>query len=104
MSSSFECAWESVRPVPRVSIDFGDGHTLERTLHGNVVTYFCTPEGEVFDLVPGLVDPREYVRRLEQAVRLGRALNEQVATNAIQRGFPAGVVLDLENYHPATPQ
>lgn len=73
MSDSFECAWESVRPVPKVTIDFGNGHTLERTLHGNIATYFCTPAGEVFDLVPGLVDPREYARRLDQASRLHRA-------------------------------
>lgn len=73
MSSGFECAWESVRPVPRVTIDFGDGHTLERTLHGNIVTYFCTAQGEVYDLVPGLVDADEYLRRLEQALRLERA-------------------------------
>ena len=72
MTSAFECAWESVRPVPRVTIDFGDGRTLERTLHGNVVTYFCTSNGEVFDLVPGLVDAQEYLRRLDQAMRLSR--------------------------------
>jgi hypothetical protein len=74
MSQAFECAWESVRPVPRVSIDFGNGRTLDRTLHGNVVTYLCTPEGEVLDLVPGLVDAPEYVRRLDQASRLLRAM------------------------------
>ena len=74
MSQSFECAWESVRPVPHVTIDFGDGRKLERTLHGNVVTYFCTSSGEVFDLLPGLVDAREYMRRLDQATRLRRAM------------------------------
>jgi len=73
MSREFECAWESVRPVPRVAIDFGDGHRLERTLHGNIVTYLCTSAGEVFDLIPGLVDAGEYVRRLDQALRLERA-------------------------------
>jgi hypothetical protein len=74
MSERFECAWESVRPVPRVTIDFGDGRTLERTLHGNIVTYFCNAQGQVYDLVPGLVDTREYQRRLEQAERLERAV------------------------------
>ena len=74
LSDSFECAWESVRPVPHVTIDFGNGRMLERTLHGNIVTYLCTASGEVYDLIPGLVDPREYVRRLDQAVRLRRGM------------------------------
>ncbi len=73
MSQLFECAWESVRPVPRVPIDFGNGHALERTLHGNIVTYLCTSQGEVFDLIPGLIGAQEYVRRLDQAARLHRA-------------------------------
>src|SRR5262245_52865417 len=73
MSQSFECAWESARPVPHVTIDFGDGHVLERTLRGNIVTYLRTARGEVFDLIPGLVDAREYARRLAQALRLYRA-------------------------------
>ena len=29
LSATFECAWESVRPVPHATIDFGDGRTLE---------------------------------------------------------------------------
>src|ERR1041384_1523327 len=70
LSGSFECAWESVRPVPHVFIDFGDGHTLERTIRGNVATYVCTPEGETIDLVPGLMDASEYTARLGQALRL----------------------------------
>lgn len=75
MSQLFECAWESVRPVPHVTIDFGNGHTLERTLHGNIVTYLCTASGEVYDLIPGLVDPREYLHRLDQAIRLRRGMS-----------------------------
>ena len=70
MSEEFECAWESVRPVPRVMIDFGDGRSLERTLHGNVVTYFCTSDGRVFDLLPGIVDAREFSWRMGRAQTL----------------------------------
>ncbi len=90
LSQEFECAWQSVRPVPHVTIDFGDGRTLERTLHGNIVTYLCTSAGEVFDLVPGLVDAQEYVRRLEQALRLKRALG----------GTLAALPLELETLSP----
>ncbi len=70
LNERFECAWESVRPVPKVEIDFGDGRVLERTLAGNVATYVTLADGNVIDIVPGLVDPAEYGRRLEQALWL----------------------------------
>jgi len=31
--------WKSVRPAPRVTIDFGDGRKLERTITGNSAHY-----------------------------------------------------------------
>src|SRR5262245_58426354 len=70
MGNDFECAWQSVRPVPRVTIDFGDGRTLERTLHGNVATFFCTAEGRVFDVAPGVGTPEDFLARLAQASAL----------------------------------
>jgi hypothetical protein len=33
----FVLHWRSVRPVPRVTIDFGDGRKLDRTVTGNSV-------------------------------------------------------------------
>ncbi len=70
VNDRFVCAWESVRPVPKVAIDFGDGHTLHRTLNGNVVTYLCTPVGTVFDLLPGLHSPEGYLAGLRRAIDL----------------------------------
>ncbi|HEX6883214.1 MAG TPA: hypothetical protein VF530_07515 [Planctomycetota bacterium] len=92
MTQGFECAWESVRPAPRATIDFGDGRVLERTLHGNVATYFCTSRGEVYDLLPGLAEPREFARRLDQAVRLARGLSQE-----------AGRVVEPGRARPAFP-
>ncbi len=70
VNDRFVCAWESVRPVPKVDIDFGNGHTLRRTLNGNVVTYLCTPEGRVFDVLPGLHSPEGYLAGLRRALDL----------------------------------
>jgi hypothetical protein len=70
VNDRFVCAWESVRPVPTVDIDFGNGHTLRRTLNGNVVTYLCTPEGKVFDVLPGLHSPEGYLAGLRRALDL----------------------------------
>lgn len=70
MADHFQAAYESVRPVPRVTIDFGDGRKLERTLRGNVATWLCAPDGRVLDVVPGLCDPQTFLRRLQQASAL----------------------------------
>ena len=75
LNEGFECAWQSVRAVPKIEIDFGDGRRLERTLNGNVATLFCTPQGELYDLVPGIVSPEEYLARLGEASRLFAALS-----------------------------
>ena len=70
LNERFECAWEMLRPVPKVTIDFGDGSVLERTLHGNIATCITLADGRVIDAIPGLVDPVEYQRRLDAALRL----------------------------------
>jgi hypothetical protein len=62
----FEPAWESVRPVPIVRIDFGNGKVLTRTLHGNILTAVCTPEGNLLDALPGIYEAPTYLDRLDQ--------------------------------------
>lgn len=74
LSERFECAWESVRPVPKVTIDFGNGRTLKRTLNGNILTWFCDPQGRVVDLVPGIVSPRAYAKRASRALALFKTM------------------------------
>lgn len=49
--------WQSVRPVPRVTIDFGDGRKLERTLTGNSAHYVSASDGTPLDVLPGLYSP-----------------------------------------------
>lgn len=56
--------WSSERPVPRVTIDMGDGRVLERTLTGNSVHYVLDAEGRVLDAIPGLYGPREMLALL----------------------------------------
>ncbi|MBA3805121.1 MAG: hypothetical protein H0X14_05345 [Acidobacteria bacterium] len=59
--------WKSVRPAPRVTIDFGDGRKLERTLTGNSIHYILDPWGRVVDALPGLYGPQAFLRGLAQA-------------------------------------
>jgi hypothetical protein len=55
-----------VRPVPIVTIDFGAGPVVTRTVRGNVATYVCSPEGRVLDVLPGIYEPRTFLDLLGQ--------------------------------------
>jgi hypothetical protein len=66
INRNFEPAWQSVRPVSLVHLDFGNGRTLTRTLHGNIATYACTADGKVLDILPGIYQPEIYLDRLNQ--------------------------------------
>ncbi len=65
INRNFEPAWETVRPVPIVRIDFGNGNVATRTLHGNVASYVCSADGQVADIVPGIYTPAAYTTALE---------------------------------------
>lgn len=52
--------WESVRPVPKVTIDYGDGRKLERTLTGNSIHYVLDSQGRPVDALPGLYGPQAF--------------------------------------------
>jgi hypothetical protein len=64
--------WKSVRPAPRVTIDFGDGRRLERTLTGNSIHYVLDSQGLPVDALPGLYGPEAFVRELKQAETIAR--------------------------------
>ncbi len=72
VNAAFEPVWESVRPVPIVRIDFGNGTILTRTLHGNIATYACTSDGQVLDVLPGIYAPSSYLERLGEMRLLAR--------------------------------
>ena len=59
--------WKSVRPVPKVTIDFGDGRKLQRTLTGNSIHYILDCNGQTIDALPGLYGPKAFLRELERA-------------------------------------
>jgi hypothetical protein len=59
--------WKSVRPVPKVTIDFGDGRKLERTVTGNSIHYILDSEGRIVDALPGLYGAQAFLASLQQA-------------------------------------
>jgi hypothetical protein len=58
--------------VPKVTIDFGDGRRLERTLTGNSIHYILTPDGEVVEALPGLYGPKAFLRKINEYGSLAR--------------------------------
>ena len=74
--------WKSVRPAPRITIDFGDGRKIERTITGNSIHYILGSNGNVIDAIPGLYSPSTFLKYLSQADNTNKAvqqlpLNEQ---------------------------
>lgn len=60
----FVLLWTSERPVPRVTIDYGDGRAILATVTGNSVHYVLDAEGAVVDALPGLYVPQVFAREL----------------------------------------
>ena len=70
----FVLHWQSVRPVPTVTIDFGDGRKLERTLTGNSIHYILDSDARPLDALPGLYGPKAFVRGLIDAEKVFKSL------------------------------
>lgn len=66
LRSGYVLHWESVRPVPIVTIDFGDGRRLVRTLTGNSIHYILAPDGTPLDALPGLWSPQAFLQALQK--------------------------------------
>ncbi|MDQ3802044.1 MAG: hypothetical protein M3384_21675 [Acidobacteriota bacterium] len=67
--------WKSVRPAPKVTIDFGDGRKIERTLTGNSIHYLLDDSGTIIDALPGLYSPQGFLKYLVQAEKVNKIIN-----------------------------
>src|SRR5579871_1747315 len=76
----FVLYWKSVRPVPRVTIDFGDGRVLQRTITGNSIHYVLDADGHIIDALPGLYGPQAFLTGLQSAVNAAVASSKLGAT------------------------
>ena len=81
LRDNFVLHWQSVRPVPRVTIDFGDGRKLERTLTGNSAHYVLTARRPAARRAAGPVQPA--------------AVHRMVNANA-------GAQCAMEHHHPGS--
>src|SRR5262249_22838679 len=74
LRSHFVLHWQTVRPVPLITIDFGDGRKLERTITGNSIHYILDSDGQLIDGLPGVYGPQAFARVLNDAEMIFREL------------------------------
>jgi hypothetical protein len=82
VNANFVPAWQSARPVPRVTIDFGEGRVLKRTLTGNTILEVRLPDGRVVDAFPGVYTPEDLLPHLERSLALAERVIDLPASEA----------------------
>jgi hypothetical protein len=70
LRDQFVLHWQTVRAVPLITIDFGDGRKLERTITGNSIHYILDSDGKVIEALPGVYGPQAFSRVLADAQAL----------------------------------
>jgi hypothetical protein len=97
LREKFVLHWSSERAVPRVTIDFGDGRTIERTVTGNSIHYVLDASGAPIDALPGLYAPSVFGVELDRSLELFASLRgadaqkrrDLIATYHIERNHQA---------------
>ncbi len=107
VNEQFEPVWVSLREVPRVTIDFGNGNVVRRTLHGNIATWICDSDGTAMDVLPGVYEPQSYLLNLQYAAVQHRQFAELDSANKRREWLAAyhqvGLRLAEENQNASTP-
>jgi hypothetical protein len=62
--------WSTERPVPQLTVDFGDGRVVRRTVTGNSVHYVLDAHGRIVDALPGLYGPAAFEKGLRESLAL----------------------------------
>ncbi len=70
LKDRFILHWQSVRPAPRITIDFGDGRRIERTITGNSLHYLLDIDGRPLEVLPGLCGPGPFLSWIEESYGL----------------------------------
>ncbi|MFN3167486.1 MAG: hypothetical protein ACE37H_10530 [Phycisphaeraceae bacterium] len=95
MREQFVLHWQSVRPVPVITVDMGDGRTIKRTITGNSAHYVLDPNGRVVDCLPGLYGPDTFERFITQSGELAKRVKDADETAFVH------AVRDLHAYQGA---
>ena len=74
LRNRFVLHWKSVRPAPRITVDFGDGRKIESTVTGNSIHYVLDSDGQLIEAIPGLYGPAAFKRNLVDAETLFKSV------------------------------
>ncbi|MEQ1876814.1 MAG: hypothetical protein ABL958_09210, partial [Bdellovibrionia bacterium] len=100
LKENFVLHWKTVRPVPKITIDFGDKRKIETTVTGNSLHYVLDDSGRARDALPGLFSPDRFIAALKESLNavtardLGayhKARLAQIEKNWIQEHKVAGL-------------
>lgn len=80
LREEFVLHWQSVRPAPKITIDFGDGRKIERTITGNSIHYILDTDGTVIDALLGLNNPQVFLEFLQT----GKSLQAHLTNPSIK--------------------
>lgn len=86
LRETFVLHWSTERPVPVVTVDFGDGRVLKRTMMGNSAHYVLDFNGRPVDVVPGLYGPKAFLKVVGNAAIVASEvapLNDTVAAGKL---------------------
>jgi hypothetical protein len=64
LHDQFVLHWSSERPVPKATVDFGDGRKICSTVTGNSAHYLLDADGTPLDVLPGLYSPDAFLAQL----------------------------------------
>jgi hypothetical protein len=84
LQEKFFLHWQSERPVPKVTVDFGNGRTMERTITGNSIHYILNSDGRPLDALPGLYGPQVFETKLQQSLALFQQWQQRPVTERSQ--------------------
>ena len=65
----FTPVWESVSPTTVATFQLGEGKSIDGTIGGEIMLYFCRPDGVVFDALPALQSPAIVKNAIERAAK-----------------------------------
>lgn len=92
LKDHFILHWQSVRPAPQITIDFGDGRQIRSTVTGNSVHHVLAASGKPIDALPGLYGPAAFLEGLRRAESLHASLaglQDEEANLAIRKHHQA---------------
>ncbi len=97
INEHFEPTWISVAAVPVITIEFGNGESFQRTLHGNIATYVTLSDGTTTDVIPGIHAVQPYREMLQAALDLTTRIAK------LPKGYqPSAIRLHHENQASAS--